>query len=51
MKKTSKKKSKQKEDNNSDNSKTKEDIEAIQKANPDKTVFDIAGNTFIIDKK
>ncbi len=51
MKKSSKKKSKQKDDNNPDNSKTKEDIEAIQAANPDKTVFDIAGNTFIIDKK
>ena len=51
MKKTSKKKSKQKYDNNPENSKTKEDIEAIQAANPDKTIFDIAGNTFIIDKK
>ena len=32
MKKSSKKKSKQKDDNNPDNSKTKEDIEAIQAA-------------------
>ena len=50
MKKTNKKKQKQKDDS-TEASETKENIEAIRAANPDKNVFDIAGITFIIDKK
>ena len=36
---------------NDNNNKTNEDIEMIKSANPDKTVFNLAGTTFIIDKK
>ena len=50
MKKSNKKNSKQKNEN-SEEKKPKEDIEALKAANPDKNVFDIAGITFIIDKK
>ena len=50
MKKSNKKKQNSKTEN-SEESKTKEDIEALRAANPDKNVFDIAGITFIIDKK
>ena len=40
-----------KQSNDDNNSKNKVNIELLKEANPDKTVFDLAGTTFIIDKK
>ena len=39
---------KHKKQNQNDNNKNKENIELLKAANPDKTVFDLAGTTFII---
>ena len=51
MEKHIKKNKKQNQDDNNKNTKNNENIELIKAANPDKTVFDLAGTTFIIDKK
>ena len=40
-----------KSNNDNDNNKNNEDIEKIKAENPDKTVFNLAGTTFIIGKK
>ena len=40
-----------KQSNDDNNSKNKVNIELLKEANPDKTDFDLAGTTFIIDKK
>ena len=37
--------------NEDNNNKNKVNIELLKAANPDKTVFDLAGTTFIIDKR
>ena len=42
---------KYKKQSNNENKKNEENIELLKAANPDKTVFDLAGTTFIIDKK
>ena len=42
---------KHKKQANNENTKNNVDIELIKANNPDKTVFDLAGTTFIIDKK
>jgi mitogen-activated protein kinase 1/3 len=42
---------KHKEQSNNENNKNNVNIELIKAANPDKTVFDLAGTTFIIGKK
>ena len=40
-----------KKQTNNDNKKNNVNIEQLKLENPDKTVFDLAGTTFIIDKK
>ena len=42
---------KYKKQSNNENKKNDVNIELLKAANPDKTVFDLAGTTFIIDKK
>ena len=42
---------KHKKQSNNENNKNNVNIELIKAANPDKTVFDLAGTTFIIGKK